>query len=96
MERDTHTTEVIFRIMDGKALALFPYSIYNYTGLVDSYMHVGQHSGAEYSHCIQSTKPAKEEQYADLKKELESIGYKLKVVTRRHYQKYLNALHDLK
>ena len=98
MEKDTHITEVVFRMFNNEVLALFPYEIYNHTGLVNSYMHVGQHSGANYEHCIQSSfsRPATEEEYKDLKKELESLGYNLKVVKRRNYNKYLSAYHELR
>ena len=93
---DNYKTAVTFRIFHGEVLALFPYDIYNHTGLVNSYMHVGQHSGAVYDHCIQSSKKATEEQYRSLKRELESIGYNLKIITRRHYGTYLTALKKLR
>lgn len=44
-----------------------------------SYMHIGQHGDADYQGVVSSTKLAKPEEYADLKKELESIGYDLLV-----------------
>ena len=42
-------------------------------------MHIGQHSTADYSYIVNTTKLAKEPEYLELKKELESIGYNLKV-----------------
>jgi hypothetical protein len=47
-------------------------------GRVESYMHVGQHSEASLDYML-NCKRATPEQYSDLKKELESIGYDLKV-----------------
>lgn len=44
-----------------------------------SYEHVGQHSGAQYSNVISLTTPATPEEYAELKEELESLGYVLDV-----------------
>jgi hypothetical protein len=47
-----------------------------------SYMHVGQHSEATIEFCV-SCRLATPDEYADLKAELESIGYDLKVCKRR-------------
>jgi hypothetical protein len=97
MKSDDFVTEVIFRketrekAFKGEIFALFPYFIYNYTGLIYSYAHVGQHSGADYNHCIESSCPAKGNEYEDLKTELELLGYNLNVIKRRNYNKYLAA-----
>ena len=91
MKKDTHTTEVVFRMFNDEVIALFPYSIYNHTGTIDSYMHIGQHSESDYNHCIKATKPATKKEYIELKKELSSIGYNLKVIKRRNYDKYLSS-----
>ena len=84
MKQDTHETTVIFRKWRGTKdiIALFPYVKYS-PGLCHSYMHVGQHGSAEYIHCIRSSVPATEEEYKDLKAELEGIGYKLKIRKKR-------------
>lgn len=89
MKKDSYITDVVFRkFKDGEIMALFPYEIE--TGrFVLSYQHIGQHSGADYNHFILGTEPATPEQYADLKKELENIGYNLRVIKRRNYSKYL-------
>lgn len=54
-----------------------------------SYMHIGQHGAASYD-CIHTlTKPATPKEYADLKKELEDIGYKLEIrkrISKRWYE----------
>ena len=46
-----------------------------------SYMHIGQHSEASFQF-FYKCKLATPEQYADLKTELESIGYKLLIRQR--------------
>jgi hypothetical protein len=53
-----------------------------------SYMTVGQHGSASYRSVLW-TKPAKPEEYASLKEELESIGYDLivrKKISKRWYE----------
>lgn len=47
-----------------------------------SYEHVGQHGSADPGITRSLTEPATEAEYADLKKELEAIGYKLIVGKR--------------
>ena len=59
-------------------IALFPEEPHNDI-LCSSYMHVGQHSGASYHGVIDITTKATPEEYGDLKTELESIGYNLKI-----------------
>jgi len=80
-------TVVIFRVWKGETqtvLALFPEIDFgNYH--CDSYEHVGQHGGADYTGCIARTRPAKPAEYRLLKQELESIGYNLEV--RRRYNR---------
>lgn len=43
------------------------------------YSHVGQHSSCAIGY-VNASRPATEAEYADLKKELESIGYVLKII----------------
>lgn len=87
--QDTEQTTVLFRIWKDKTrdlIALFPdiqAGDAQDSNRVQSYMHIGQHSGADYIHVIRITRPAKPSEYADLKAELESIGYNLKVAKRR-------------
>jgi hypothetical protein len=64
-------------------IALFPDIQFGRRGLVQSYMHVGQHGPANYPLVIRGTTPAKPEEYADLKAELERIGYVLKIAKRQ-------------
>ena len=72
-------TLTIFRkFKEGDIIALFP-EIEHRWPFCSSYQHMGQHSGADYKGLIQITKPATPEEYSDLKTELESIGYTLKI-----------------
>lgn len=88
------TTDVIFRkFRDGAIIALFPYEIFTMRGDVGSYMHVGQHSSAEYKFVVDMTKLATPDEYAALKSELEGLGYVLRVVKKQVYSKYLQAYH---
>jgi hypothetical protein len=50
-------------------------------GCVECYQHVGQHGEASIEYYYKCT-PATPEQYADLKAELEIIGYNVKVCKR--------------
>ena len=84
MKKDKFKTEVIFRkFSDGDILALFPYDVVPINNFCNSYMHLGQHSEADYLGCIKDTKPASKKEYQSLFKELESIGYNLKVIKKR-------------
>jgi hypothetical protein len=76
---------VVFRKWkDGTIDALFPFDRFETKGYnVASYSHVGQHSAADYNFMIRVTKPAKEQEYHDLLRELESIGYHLAVRKRK-------------
>lgn len=82
-------TKVIFRkFADGDIIALFPEEVFaGY--LVSSYMHIGQHSEADYNAMIAVTKPASEKEYAALYKELQQVGYDdLKVIKRKPTKKH--------
>jgi hypothetical protein len=93
MEQDDFETLVVFRKYKRKhkskccqetggieILALFPDIIEKPNGACSCYQHVGQHGSADYNYCIDElTIPAKPEEYKDLKEELESLGYKLKI-----------------
>lgn len=72
-----------WRTKEGGILALFPAVAATMEGHCLSYEHVGGHGGADYRHCLRSTRPASPAEYADLKEELEThYGYKLRVVKR--------------
>jgi hypothetical protein len=70
-------TKVEFRIYptENEVIALFPNEIVNSREDCASYMHIGQHSPADYISVIAHTKPATKEQYTALYNELVSIGY---------------------
>jgi hypothetical protein len=70
--------KVIFRMFNGEVIALFPEQKES-RGNVNSYMHIGQHGGANYDLVMSKSKKATPSQYKDLKTELKSIGYKLDV-----------------
>lgn len=82
---DEHITLVVFRKwkkpIDDGILALFPAEDEG-NGHCSSYAHIGQHAGADYRGCIANSRPATPKEYADLKRELEARGYKLKVIKR--------------
>jgi hypothetical protein len=92
--KDKFKTDVLFRqYKDGDIIALFPHNADRH-GNVESYMHIGQHSMADYGGVQMCTTPAKENEYTDLKSELKSIGYNLRIIKRRNYDKYLKALYE--
>lgn len=74
-------TRVVFRkYKDGDIIALFP-KRGDY--MCESYMHIGQHSMADYPQVIRMTKPANESEYKELYNELVSIGYDDLVVKKK-------------
>ena len=73
--------KVVFRMFDGEVIALFPEQDEG-RGLVNSYEHIGQHGGADYHGVISKSRKATPHEYADLKKELTTIGYKLDIKER--------------
>lgn len=74
----------IFRIdREGNVYALFPeLPADNYGRFCTCFQHIGQHSAADYHGCIANSRPAKPEEYADLKAELEQRGYELAIRKR--------------
>lgn len=66
-------TKVIFRKYrsDGAIIALFPNEIADHSGNVLSYMHLGQHSAANYTGCIRETVQTSASESKDLRRELE-------------------------
>jgi hypothetical protein len=87
-------TDVQFRIFKGNVIAVFPYIIETCTNVL-SYEHVGQHSECVWN-INQCSKPANEDQYTALKKELESIGYDLNIIKKRNNKTYLKAYSQTK
>jgi hypothetical protein len=75
---------VIFRrFRDGDVIALFPSIAAECLNAWPclSYMHIGQHGAAD-PRLVSDTRPAKPREYAELKAELERIGYRLTVRQR--------------
>lgn len=95
MGKDKHKTIIIFRTFRSKkygdpdVIALFPYDVDSRDGSVCSYQHVGQHSAADYHHIIRNSRLAKPTEYADLKTEMESMGYNLQIQKKMNYDLYL-------
>jgi hypothetical protein len=82
-------TPVMFR-MDKcgrrkEVTAVFPYdeSTVGKPWLRTCYAHIGQHGACDWGWILQKTRPATPQEYEPLKRELERIGYQLKVVKRR-------------
>lgn len=86
---DQDETLVVFRTFKdgGEVIALFPGLNYESgdagRGMVQSYMHVGQHGEADYTAVITNTRPSTEQEYEDLFGELEALGYNLHVVRKK-------------
>jgi len=85
MKTDRAKTKVIFLINekdgDSDLFAFFPeeeHSMY-ITETKTSYSHVGQHSACHLDYAREARK-ATEEEYKDLKAEVEEIGYNLEMV----------------
>jgi len=86
-ELDPQPTIVIFRRFRGKyscVIALFPElpsDLYGYR--CESYMHVGQHSAADYELTVEITRPVPDprqrpdQETRELMTELRSLGYRL-------------------
>ena len=83
--------KTVFRIYpDGEVIALFPQISASVTGdLCKSYMHIGQHGGANTHIVIEQTQLAKPNEYKELLRELERIGYNPKPAKRCAYKDFL-------
>ena len=78
---DEEKTKVIFRKdkKDGDIIAVFADDKQN-NNMIGCYVHLGQHTTMSIDY-YNETVPATPEEYSDLKKELEDIGYNVEVVT---------------
>ena len=63
---------VVFRVLEGDPIALFPDERFSPDGSITSYMRVGQHGGA-HAHLIRDLPRATPEQYELLLDELRTI-----------------------
>ena len=91
------TIEVMFRKYTDKSteiLAVFPYEAHDRAArFVSCYAHIGQHGGAQMTHVLSATRPAKPDEYAELYEELQGIYerstfprcpiFKLRIIKRR-------------
>lgn len=84
-------TQIIFRkyVESNEIIALFPSgNPIPYNGECCSYMHVGQHSLANYIGVINDTIPATKEEYTPLYNELVELGYDDLIVITHSEEKY--------
>lgn len=84
-------TKIAFRWWDGEVVAIMPED--PATGPYDCtcYIHNGQHGKCDPQLAIRESRPASVEEYGALKRELESIGYKIRVIQRVNRQAYQTA-----
>lgn len=77
-------TKTVFRIYkDGEVIALFPQVSAEQWGVYcQSFMHVGQHGGADITTVVTQTRLAKLKEYKALAMELRQRGYKLQIAKR--------------
>lgn len=80
----------------GDVIAIFPEIVADSRGNVDSYMHIGQHNGADLG-IVYHTKAATPEEYTALKNELESYPYYyhlrvVKRVSRKMRERQINGM----
>lgn len=83
---DEDITRVLFRAEIGGAhagdvTAVFP-DLPCPRNTLTCYAHIGQHSACSRAWIRESTRPATPQEYAPLKRELESLGYELRVIGR--------------
>jgi hypothetical protein len=77
--RDLSVQAVIFRVLTrdpqkGEVIALFPF-MPEPNGLVNSYMHVGQHGAADYAGMLRQSRKALPHEYMPLYRELTQAPY---------------------
>ena len=87
MENELFETRVVFKILDGEVIA-FLLDLEANPVMIMTYMHVGQHGEADVD-LAKELKKATEEEYEDLRVELEGIGYRLYLRERipAHFKK---------
>jgi hypothetical protein len=94
---DEQVTKVVFRKFQGEVVALFPEEAATLNPILCTcYAHMGQHSAADYYGVLTSSKPATDAEAADLKAELESLGYNFKVYRRSPSDAYQKRKDQIK
>ena len=99
MNRDPHKTKVVFRYFPAwsDCIALFPQIAGDNQGRTcSSYMHIGQHSGANPDCVVQQTRLATPMEYKLLAKELHQRGYRLDIRKRCTRHDLLVRMKDAK
>lgn len=96
MKKDPFKTDVIFRGISINGIteitALFPHQVETNEGHIGCYAHQGQHSVADYHFFVSKSRLATEEEYKDLKNELEiGFGYNFNVIKKQNTTKYLKS-----
>ena len=95
-------TKVIFRVFKDtpgiylseidEVIAVFPEIPADYAGRYpSSYMHIGQHSSVDYLTLLSVTRPAKPEEYEELKQELEGEPYNYVLEVRQRCTYAMNV-----
>jgi len=80
--------DVIFREEnDGKVVAVFPHNVFDLQGNCTCFTIEEGHAACDYNYILKETKPAKE--FSKLYKFLDGMGYDLRVIKCRNYDKYL-------
>jgi hypothetical protein len=77
----------------GTVIAVFP-EIVGARNEVSYYVHVGQHASAPYHNLISTTAPASPEEYASLKRELESEPYRYNLTVRAKTNNKIRAAYQ--
>lgn len=92
-------TPVIFRVLDGEVIAIFPTipGSHDLRGTCSSYQHIGQHGACDVNIGTRARLATRAE-YMPLKKELQQLGYRLNVVKRiaavHHQERMASAQRD--
>lgn len=93
-------TPVIFRVLEGEVIAIFPTiaGSYDIQRTCSSYQHIGQHSACDINIGTRARLATRKE-YMPLKRELEGLGYRLRVVKRiaaaHHQERIASVKHEL-
>lgn len=100
MKPDEFPTPVVFRKFrasdGGDIIAIFPDQLgTNDPRTCGSYLHVGQHGACDPLFLMRETYTATPADYAKLKAELESIGYRLRVIKAIHSNFYDSRVSQL-
>ncbi len=75
-EQDVEKTYVVFRKDEGEIVAVMPYPATTRLGSLTVYAHIGQHSEGDIGWYRERTHAAKPQEYAELKREMEGLGYR--------------------